>query len=127
MMPQGRNLLVLVVDDSPAVRIRIRLMLEELGFHVVEAADGKEALDRVKENPPELILLDLEMPVMDGMTFLKRYHQTGKGAPVIVCSTLNNMTKIMEAIENGAAEYIMKPFDESILFGKLELITMGKP
>lgn len=118
--------LCLLVDDSSVVRKVSRRMLEEIGFEIAEAVDGKEALERCKARLPDVILLDWNMPVMDGMEFLKlfRSDSTHKNVIVIFCTTENDITKIMLAMEAGANEYIMKPFDESILKTKLQQLGL---
>ena len=114
---------LLIVEDSKSIRTAIRRILEPLGFQVSEAADGEEVLAHCTNNGlPDGILLDIDRPVMDGITFLKaiRQNQSYDGASVIMCTTHNSLEKITEAMEAGANEYVMKPFDEDIIRGKLE-------
>ena len=87
----------LIVDDSSVVRKICKKIVVELGFDAVEACDGKDALDKCAENIPDVILLDWNMPVMDGMEFLKAYHEKQKenGTIVIFCTTENDITKII--------------------------------
>ncbi len=112
----------MVVDDSKIVRKVTRKILETLGYEVVEAEDGKVALDQFEAHNPELIMLDWHMPVMDGLAFLKALRASEKGqAPTIIfCTTETDFDHIQAAIEAGANEYVMKPFDEAIIRGKLE-------
>lgn len=116
----------LVVDDSKVVRLFARRILEELGFQVKEAEDGKVALDTCKAEMPGFILLDWNMPVMNGLECIQAVRKLpkGEGVPVIFCTTENDMSKIMTALENGANEYIMKPFDKDILAGKLAQLNI---
>src|ERR1700733_10003966 len=116
----------LVVDDSRVVRKVARRILEAHGFTVAEAGDGKEALEACRASMPDCVLLDWNMPVMDGLTFLKAVRSEFGPAnpPVVFCTTENDMARILEAIENGAQEYIMKPFDEDILLGKLAQVGL---
>jgi len=116
----------LVVDDSGVVRRIARRILEELSFDVSEASDGSEALARCGETMPDAILLDWNMPVMDGPEFLRRLRGSAGGdAPkVIFCTTENDMDHIARALEGGGDEYIMKPFDADILKGKLEVVGL---
>ncbi len=111
----------LVVDDSKVVRTVCRKIMEDLGFEVVEAEDGQKALDRSKEKTPEVVLLDWNMPVMNGLEFLEAFRQFKEynDSKVIFCTTENDMSKIQQAIGAGANEYVMKPFDEEIIKGKL--------
>ena len=116
----------LVVDDSKVVRMVARKILEELDFEVSEAADGQEALKTCQTRMPDFILLDWNMPVMNGIEFL-RALRAGKGgdAPkVVFCTTENDLAHIQEAISAGANEYIMKPFDSDIIQSKLSQIGM---
>jgi two-component system chemotaxis response regulator CheY len=115
----------LVVDDSRTVRRAARRMLEAKGFFVREAEDGQQALEACRAAPPVLVLLDWNMPVMDGITFLRLARaEFGPDHPkVMLCTTESDFSRIVEALELGAQEYIMKPFDEDILAGKL--IVLG--
>lgn len=110
----------LIVDDSRVIRMVARKILQDLGFETVEAEDGQVALDECKKVMPDAILLDWNMPVMDGMEFFKELRKlpNGDGPVVIFCSTENDIDHITEAIGAGASEYIMKPFDSEILQSK---------
>ncbi len=110
----------LVVDDSRVTRKVARRILEELSFQVSEANDGAQALDLCRREMPNAILLDWNMPVMDGLTFLQQLRKTDGGkAPVVVfCTTENDLEHITDALTEGASEYIMKPFDAEILHAK---------
>ncbi|MBN9542480.1 MAG: response regulator [Alphaproteobacteria bacterium] len=110
----------LVIDDSKVIRKFARSIVEELGFEVSEAADGKEALEICSKSIPDVILLDWNMPVMDGMEFLKGFKDKYAGVKtrVIFCTTENEVAKIKTAVTAGADEYIMKPFDAEIVKGK---------
>lgn len=115
---------ILVVDDSPLIRKAIRRIVEPMGFDVAEAGDGVQALEHMEHGHPEpaAILLDVEMPEMDGLTFLKalRGRPDLPQPPVIMCTTVHAMATIAEAIQHGANEYVMKPFNEAIIGEKLE-------
>jgi len=117
--------LCMVVDDSGVVRKVSRRILESLGYEVVEAEDGKIALAVAEQHNPTLILLDWNMPVMSGIDFLREFRKKKdmNTVKVIFCTTENDITKIMTAMEAGANEYIMKPFDEEII--KTKLTQMG--
>jgi two-component system chemotaxis response regulator CheY len=112
---------ILVIDDSGAIRKAIRRILEPMGFAVREAADGQQALDACTTARPRAILCDIDMPVMDGLTFVRELRKLPalSDVPVIMCTTHNTFEKIQEAMMLGASEYIMKPFDAEIIGGKL--------
>lgn len=110
----------LIVDDSKVIRMVARRILEDLEFDIVEAADGKEALEACQLDMPDAILLDWNMPVMSGIDFLRtlRDRDDGQGPVVVFCTTENDLAHIREAMEAGANEYIMKPFDKEIIESK---------
>ncbi|MGE4047168.1 MAG: PleD family two-component system response regulator [Acetobacteraceae bacterium] len=116
----------LVVDDSRVVRKVARRILETHGFEVSEAADGQQALTACREAMPDCVLLDWNMPVMDGISFLRQLRgEFGPDQPpVVFCTTENDTDHISAAIESGAQEYIMKPFDEEILIGKFSQVGL---
>ncbi|MFM8801941.1 MAG: response regulator [Tagaea sp.] len=116
----------LVVDDSRVIRNVARRILEALNFKVDEAADGQQALDACLRGLPDAILLDWNMPVMDGIQFLRALRALpGGDAPVVLfCTTETELTKIQTAIEAGANEYIMKPFDSEIVESKLSQLGL---
>jgi two-component system chemotaxis response regulator CheY len=111
----------LVVDDSRVIRKVARRILEGLGFETAEAGDGVEAMAWCRTAMPEAILLDWNMPVMDGLEFLKQLRKEPEGHhPVVVfCTVENDLEHITQALEAGADEYIMKPFDGDIIEAKL--------
>lgn len=111
----------LIVDDSRIIRKVARRIVEGLGFEVDEAADGAEALLYCNSLLPDVVLLDWNMPVMDGLTFIRRLRELpGGGAPkVLFCTIETQPERIAEALAAGADEYVMKPFDGEILQGKL--------
>ena len=111
----------LIVDDSKIVRKVVRRIVEVFGFDILEAENGKEAVDQTKANTVDVIILDWNMPVMDGMECMKQIRADGAihQPKIIFCTTENEFEKIQQAIMNGADEYVMKPFDEAIIAGKL--------
>jgi two-component system chemotaxis response regulator CheY len=112
----------LVVDDSKIVRKVVRKIVENLGFTALEAEDGQVAVAIVKSQPVDVIVLDWNMPVMDGLECMKHIRADASLIPqpiIIFCTTENEFSKIQEAVMSGANEYVMKPFDEAIIAGKL--------
>ena len=116
----------LVVDDSKVIRMVARKILEELNFKVVEAEDGRKALDACKASMPDGVLLDWNMPVMDGIEFLTELRGLpgGDGVAVVFCTTENDLQHIQDALSAGANEYIMKPFDSEIIQTKFSQVGL---
>lgn len=110
----------LVVDDSRVIRKVARRILEDMSFNVLEAEDGAVAMKNCEQKMPDAILLDWNMPVLNGIEFLRqlRVYPGGTSPVVVFCTTENDMPAIVEAIEAGANEYIMKPFDSEIVQSK---------
>ncbi len=104
------NKTILIVEDEFTIRKPLAIKFQEEGFEVMEAADGEQALKLALEKHPDIILLDLLMPVMDGTTTLKKLREDfwGSTVKVIILTNVNNMDKIAEAAEYGASEYIIK-------------------
>ena len=113
---------ILVVDDSRVIRKVAQRILQALGFLTREAENGLEALNSCKTMMPDAILLDWNMPVMDGLSFLLELRQLDGGLhpKVVFCTTENEVPQITRALDAGADEYIMKPFDKDIVASKLE-------
>ena len=111
----------LIVDDSRIIRKVARRIVESLGFEVDEAADGVEALSYCNGMMPDVVLLDWQMPVMDGLTFLRRLRDLpgGRAPKVLFCTIETRADRIEEALSAGADDYVMKPFDGEILQSKL--------
>lgn len=110
----------LIVDDSRIIRKVARRIVEGLGFEVDEAADGSEALAWCSATLPDVVLLDWNMPVMDGLTFLRRLRglPNGDRPKVLFCTIETRADRIAEALSAGADDYVMKPFDGQILESK---------
>lgn len=102
---------VLIVDDAAFMRMMIKKMITKEGFVVVaEAANGKEAIEAYKEHSPDIVLLDITMPIMDGIEALKGIKSVDEDANVIMCSAMGQQAMVMEAIKCGAKDFIVKPF-----------------
>ncbi|ERF79804.1 response regulator [Bradyrhizobium viridifuturi] len=116
----------LVVDDSGVVRKIARRILEGMEFTVVEAEDGAVALEACKQAMPDAVLLDWNMPVMDGFEFLVQLRRMAGGdvPKVVFCTTENGIDHISRALHAGANEYIMKPFDKDIVIAKFQEVGL---
>lgn len=114
----------LVVDDSRVIRSLACKMLADLSIETCEAENGAVAYDMCVKSMPDIVLLDWNMPVLDGMEFLKKLRATkfDQQPKVLFCTTESEFSKIAQALAEGADEYIMKPFDGDILASKLRLI-----
>lgn len=110
----------LVVDDSRVIRKVARKIVEDLGFACEEAGDGSQALEACRKSMPDGVLLDWNMPVMNGLDFLVKLREEpgGKKPVVVFCTTENDMAHITQALRAGADEYVMKPFDGDIIESK---------
>ncbi len=118
-------MLALVIDDSRAVRIIIRNILREMGTEVIEAGNGREGLDQLRQNPDvELILVDWNMPEMNGLDFILavRSDASYKAVRIVMVTTETETAQVCRALDAGANEYVMKPFSKEILVAKLNLM-----
>ncbi len=107
---------VLLVDDSKTMRNIQKSILTQLGVtELEEACDGLDALSKVSSFAPDLILLDWNMPNMDGLTFIKEYRSGGAKTPVIMVTTEGEKTRVIEAIKAGVNNYVIKPFTPEVL------------
>ena len=120
------NAVCLVVDDSRVIRQVAVKFLKSFGFQVAEAENGRAAVEFCRKSVPEFILLDWNMPEMDGITCLRalRAMPLNPRPVVVMCTTENGMSKIQEALEAGADEYIMKPYDRDVLLDKLAQVGL---
>jgi len=117
----------LIIDDSRAVRAFIRPILVELGFETIEAGNGREALDRLRESPDAgLALVDWNMPVMDGLEFIRavRADSAHDALRIVMVTTETESEQMNRAMAAGANEYVMKPFTRDVLIAKLSLMDV---
>ncbi len=102
---------VLIVDDAAFMRMMIKDILTKNGYEVVgEAADGNQAVEKYKELSPDLVTLDITMPEKDGIAALKEIMSFNNQAKVIMCSAMGQQSMVIEAIQSGAKDFIVKPF-----------------
>ncbi len=116
----------LVVDNSSVIRKVARRILEGLDFQIAEAENGEEAIEACRRQIPDAILLDWNMPKMDGYEFLRvlRRLPGGDKPKVVFCTTENDVAHIARALHAGANEYIMKPFDKEIVEAKFQEVGL---
>jgi len=112
---------VLLVDDSRTMRNIQKSILTQLGYtEIQEAADGLDALSKVGAFDPDLLLVDWNMPNMDGLTFVKKFRADGKKAPIIMVTTEAEKVRVVEAIKAGINNYVVKPFTPDSLKARIE-------
>lgn len=115
---------VLIVDDAIFMRMKLKDILEKGGYEVVaEAQNGIEAIEKFKSERPDIVTMDITMPEMDGVTSLKGIRQIDPTAKVIMCSAMGQQSMVMEAIQAGAVDFIVKPFDNDRVIQSLSKIS----
>jgi two-component system chemotaxis response regulator CheY len=123
-------MLALVVDDSRAVRLIVGKILREVGIDVAEAANGREALERMAEYPDvELVLVDWNMPEMNGLEFVcaVRSQRQFDAVRLMMVTSESEQEQVLRALDAGANEYLMKPFSKEVLIAKLSLLDIDTP
>jgi len=116
----------LIVDDSRVVRKVANRIIKDLGFECFEAEDGQKACEACQQSMPDAIILDWNMPVMNGIEFLEKLRtmENGDQPKVVFCTTENDISHIQRAMQAGANEYIMKPFDSEIIETKFKQVGL---
>lgn len=105
----GKN--ILVCDDAAFMRMMIKDILTKNGYNIAgEAENGQKAVEKYNETKPDLVLMDITMPEMDGIQALKKIKEMDPGASVIMCSAMGQQAMVIEAIQSGAKDFIVKPF-----------------
>ena len=114
---------VLIVDDAAFMRLTIKQMLEAHGHTMVgEAADGLEAVKKYTELKPDVVMLDITMPEMNGIEALRQIKEINPNAKIIICSAMGQQAMVAQAIQDGAKDFIVKPFEEARLIAALERV-----
>ncbi|APC48534.1 response regulator [Virgibacillus halodenitrificans] len=114
---------VLLVDDTAFIRMSLTSILTEAGHEVVgEANDGLEAIQQYKKLMPDLVIMDITMPVMNGIESLKEIITFDSDAQIIMCSAMNQQKVVVEAIESGAKDFLVKPFNENCVLETLNRV-----
>jgi two-component system chemotaxis response regulator CheY len=112
---------IMIVDDADFMRLVLRDVLEKGGYEIAaEAKDGKEAVERYSETHPDVVLLDVTMPVMDGLTALKEIKKSDPAAKVIMVSCMCQKAVVLETIRAGAFTFVAKPFEADSLLHVIE-------
>ena len=102
---------ILICDDAAFMRMMIKDILTKNGYNIAgEAENGKVAVDKYVETKPDLVMMDITMPEMDGIQALKKIKETDPGATVIMCSAMGQQAMVIESIQAGAKDFIVKPF-----------------
>jgi len=120
--------LCLIVDDSRVIRRMAADILKGLGLRTAEAENGLKGVEFCRNTVPDMVLLDWNMPEMDGITCLRalRAMNLNPRPVVVMCTTESGLSKIQEALEAGADEYIMKPYDREVLLDKLAQVGLAE-
>ncbi|MBE5925849.1 MAG: response regulator [Lachnospiraceae bacterium] len=102
---------ILICDDAAFMRMMIKDILTKNGYNVAaEAENGVKAIEKYSETKPDLVLMDITMPEMDGIQALKKIKELDPGASVIMCSAMGQQAMVIESIQSGAKDFIVKPF-----------------
>jgi len=118
----------LVIDDSRAIRLILGQVMKKLGFEVVDAGDGQEALNKLKSDGPfDIALVDWNMPVMNGYDFVVNTRKDSQynDMRLMMVTTETEMAQVVKALEAGANEYVMKPFTKEMIAEKLTLLGLS--
>ena len=104
---------VLLVDDAAFVRMSLKKILDDasFGFEYIEAGDGEEAIEKYKIYSPDLVIMDITMPNMDGITAVSKIKEIDDNAVIIMCSSMGYQEKVLDAITAGAKDFIIKPYE----------------
>ena len=116
---------ILTVDDSASIRQMVAMTLKSAGHQVLEAGNGAEGFDKATANSVDAVITDLNMPVMNGIEFIRKYrtHPSSKGVPIILLTTESDETLKAEAKAAGATGWIVKPFKQDQLLAVIKKVT----
>jgi two-component system chemotaxis response regulator CheY len=115
---------VLITDDTAFMRMTLRNILEKNGYQVVgEAEDGQVAVEKYRELRPDLVTMDITMPRMDGITAIKKIMEIDSQAKIVVCSAMGQKALVIEALNAGARDFIVKPFQADRIINALQKVV----
>ncbi|MCF8009917.1 MAG: response regulator [Clostridiales bacterium] len=114
---------VLIVDDAAFMRMMIKNIITEQGFEVAgEAEDGQQAVNMYADQKPDLVTMDITMPELDGIEAVKKIMESDSNAKIIMCSAMGQQAMVMEAIQAGAKDFIVKPFQQDRIMQAIERV-----
>lgn len=116
---------ILVTDDAAFMRTILGSILKKAGYDVVEASSGVDAIEKYKIEKPDAVTMDITMPEMDGITALKQIMAIDKDAKVLMCSAMGQQAMVIEAIQVGAKDFIVKPFDANRVLDALNRLFVA--
>jgi two-component system chemotaxis response regulator CheY len=112
---------IMLIDDSRTMRTIQRNILTQLGYkEIEEACDGQDALSKVDAFNPDIILVDWNMPNVDGISFVKQYRSRGRKTPIVMVTTESEKARVIEAIKAGVNNYVVKPFTPESLSARIQ-------
>lgn len=111
---------VLIVDDAQFMRMRCAKILEKNGFDVIEAENGRHAVEMYEQTSPDLVLMDITMPEMDGLAALKEIRRIDPQARVAMLTALGQQSVVLDAIKAGAKDFVVKPFEQERVLDALQ-------
>lgn len=116
----------IIADDSKVIRMILSKIMDNFRYDVLEAEDGEDVVELCEQHEPQLIIMDTKLPILDGIDALYKIRdmQRIEQPKIIFCSSVTDPDKIREALDGGADDYIMKPFDEEIIASKLEILDL---
>ena len=113
---------IMVVHDAAFMRMRCKKLLTQLGHEVTEASTGSQAVEAYKQNRPDMVLLDITMPDMDGITALKAIREFDPDARIAMVTAMGQQSMVMEALKAGARDFVIKPFDQDRVLAAIKKI-----
>jgi len=113
---------ILLVDDAIFVRMNMKKILAPLGYDLIEAVNGEHAIKMYQEQQPDLVIMDITMPEMDGISAVRKIREFDPSAKIIMCSSMGQQLKIVDAIQAGASDFIVKPYKEGQILDAIQKV-----